>query len=242
MRKVLTASSFAGAAFFLWPLTMGVCHAGMFAPAAALLLLGAMLLWGREWRGWLRKALWALYAAAVIVIGVFLWLMAVRAGNAPAADSRPCTVVVLGCRAYGGKPSIMLQGRIGAAYEYLSVHPESCCVCSGGLDEIGEPMTQGEVIKAELMAMGIEERRLLVDGKSGNTRENLRFSADVIAENGLPRQVAIASDNFHECRAAGYARDCGLTPFSLGCRSPWYLAPGYYCREMLAMLADAFFR
>ena len=242
MRKVLSALCLAGAAFFLMPLTMGVCHVGMFAPAAALLLLGAMLLWAKNWPKWLRNLLWGLYGAAAVVIGVFLWQMAVWAGNAPIEENEPYTVIVLGCRAYEGKPSVMLQGRINAAYEYLIVHPESYCVCSGGLDEIDEPMTQGEVIKTELMSMGMGEKRLLVDGKSEDTRENLRFSAAIIEENDLPRHVAIATDNFHEFRSAGYARRCGLTPFSLGCRSPWYLAPGYYCREMLAVLADIFIR
>ena len=242
MRKVLAALCLAGAAFFLMPLTMGVCHMGMFAPAAAFLLLGAMLLWSREWPKWLRNLLWGLYGAAVAVIGVFLWQMAVGAGNAPIEENGPHTVIVLGCRAYHGKPSVMLQGRINAAYGYLTDHPESCCVCSGGLDEIGEPMTQGEVIRTELMAMGIAEERLLVEGSSEDTKENLKFSAALIEENGLPRRVAVATDNFHEFRAAGYAQRCGLTPFSLGCRSPWYLAPGYYCREMLALMADVFLR
>ena len=242
MRKVLAALCLAGAAFFLMPLTIGVCHMGMFAPAAAVLLLGAMLLWAKNWPKWLRGTLWGLYGAAAVVISIFLWQMAVWAGNAPIEENGPYTVVVLGCRAYEGKPSIMLQGRINAAYEYLAAHPESCCVCSGGLDEIDEPMTQGEVIKTELMSMGVEEQRLLVDGKSEDTRENLRFSAELIEENDLPRRVAIATDNFHEFRAAGYALNCGLAPCSLGCHSPWYLAPGYYCREMLAVLADIFIR
>lgn len=242
MRKLLAALCLVGAVFFLMPLTMGVCHAGMFAPAAALLLLGAMLLWAKSWPKWLRGMLWGLYGAAAMVIGVFLWQMALWAGNTPIEDNGPNTVIVLGCRAYEGKPSVMLQGRINVAYEYLATHPESCGVCSGGLDEIDEPMTQGEVIKTELMAMGIEEQRLLVDGKSEDTKENLRFSAELIEENDLPRQVAIATDNFHEYRAAGYAKSCGLMPFSLGCHSPWYLAPGYYCREMMAVLADVFIR
>lgn len=242
MRKVLAALCLVGAAFFLMPLTMGVCHVGMFAPAAAFLLLGAMLLWAEEWPRWLRNLLRVLYAAAVLVITVFLWNMALWAENTPIEENEPHTVIVLGCRAYGGKPSVMLQGRINAAYAYLADHPESCCVCSGGLDAVGEPMTQGDVIKTELMAMGIAEERLLVDGKSENTKENLQFSTTLIRENDLPRCVAIATDNFHEYRAAGYALDCDLMPFSLGCRSPWYLAPGYYCREMLALMADIFLR
>ena len=219
------------------PLALGVCHAGMFAPAAVLCLLAAWCFWGKKWPRWLRRALTAVYLLGVAAVAVLLWQMAVYAHNAPIAENGECTVVVLGCRAYDGKPSVMLQGRIDAAYEYLAAHPGSYCVCSGGLDELNEPLTQGEVICRELAAMGIAEERLLVDSKSENTKENLAFSAALIKENGLSPQVAIASDNFHQFRAAGYAQQSGLTPFALGCRSPWFLAPGYYCREMMAWVA-----
>ena len=47
----------------------------------------------------------------------------------------------------------------------------------------------------------------------------------------------IAADNFHEYRAALYARQNGLTPFSIGCRSPWFLAGGCWCRETAAIVA-----
>ena len=227
-----------GTLFFVSPVFTGVCHLGMFAPAAALLLLAVWLLWGRSWPRWLRRTLTALYLLALSIVAILLWQMGVYAHNAPIAENEPCTVVVLGCRADHGKPGMMLQNRVDAAYEYLSAHPESYCVCSGGLDEIEEPLTQGEVIREALADMGIDRERLLVDSKSENTRENLSFSAAIIEENQLSPLVAIASDNFHQYRAALYAQQCGLTPFSLGCRSPWQLAPGYYCREMMALLYE----
>ena len=242
MRKFLAFLCFLSAAFFLFPLCLGVCHAGMFAPALALLLLAAWLLFGKKWPAWLRKTLTAVYLFGAVVAGILLWQMEVHADNVPVEENGDCTVIVLGCRAYNGKPSVMLKGRICAAYAYLSAHPDSVCICSGGLDDRKEPMTQGEVIAAELTAMGIAPENLLVDSKSENTRENLQFSADLIREQGLSPCVAIASDRFHECRAASYARDYGLTPFALGCPSPWFLAPGYYCREMMAMVADLLIR
>lgn len=237
MRKFSAVLCLLAAAFFLVPLALEVCHLGMFAPAAALLFLAAFLLWGEKWPRWLRRGVTALYLCGGAVVLGLLWQMGVCTRNVPAADSGERTVVVLGCRAFHGRPGLMLQGRIDAAYAYLEDHPESYCVCSGGLDEMKEPLTQGEVIAKTLAEMGIERRRLLVDSRSENTRENLAFSAELIRENGLTPQVAIASDNFHELRAAEYAKDVGLVPCALGCRSPWYLAPGYYCREMMALAA-----
>lgn len=219
------------------PLALDVCHLGMFAPAAALLFLAAFLLWGEKWPRWLRRTVSVLYLCGLLAVMGLLWQMGRYAHNEPVADQGEYTVVVLGCRASHGSPGMMLRGRIDAAYAYLKDHPGSCCVCSGGLDEVGEPLTQGEVIAKTLEEMGVAPQRLLVDSRSENTRENLAFSAQIIRENGLTPQVAIASDNFHQFRAAEYAREVGLAPCALGCRSPWYLAPGYYCREMMAMVA-----
>ena len=36
----------------------------------------------------------------------------------------------------------------------------------------------------------------------------------------------------HQLRAALWARHCGLTPYAAGCRTAWFLAPGYWAREI----------
>lgn len=51
-----------------------------------------------------------------------------------------------------------------------------------------------------------------------------------------PTKVAIASDNFHQLRAAIWAQRSGLTPHSDGCASPWFLTAGYWARETAALL------
>ncbi len=65
----------------------------------------------------------------------------------------------------------------------------------------------------------------------------MAFSAAVIAGKwACPRTVAIASDNFHQLRAAIWAERSGLTPYSAGCASPWFLTAGYWAREAAALL------
>jgi len=48
--------------------------------------------------------------------------------------------------------------------------------------------------------------------------------------------VVIASDNFHQLRAAVWAEREGLTPYAAGCASPWFLTAGYWARETAALL------
>ena len=129
----------------------------------------------------------------------------------------------------------MLRGRIQAAYDYLSQHSEAVCVASGGQND-SEPISEAACIRETLVGMGIDPARIYMEDKSTSTEENLRFSAGVIAENGLPVDVAIASDNFHQLRARIWAERSGLTPCSAGCASPWFLTAGYWAREAAALV------
>ena len=82
----------------------------------------------------------------------------------------------------------------------------------------------------------IAPERILLEDQSASTEENLAFSAALLREKGLSTDVAIASDNFHQLRAAIWAQRSGLTPYSDGCASPWFLTAGYWARETAALL------
>lgn len=236
MRKALGCFCLAAALYFLLPLWGGIVHIGMVVPA---LFFAAAAVWcfcGKRFPRWLRRTLAVLYTFAVIAAALFLWQMSVAARNIPIVENGDGTVIVLGCEVIGQRPSLMLQNRINAACAYLTAHPGAVCVCSGGMAD-DEIITEASCIADTLTQMGIDPARIYREERSGNTAENLRFSAELIREEGLSPVAVIATDNFHEYRAALYARQNGLTPFSIGCRSPWYFSGGYWCREMAAILA-----
>ena len=85
------------------------------------------------------------------------------------------------------------------------------------------------------MARGIHPDRIYLEDRSRSTEENLTFSAELIRKEGLPARVAIASDNFHQLRAAVWARRGGLDPWSIGCGTWRPLSPGYWAREAAAV-------
>ena len=216
VRYILAALCLAGAAFFLLPLAAGILHFGMVWPAAVLLLAAAVLLWPDFFRRllrpvWLRRLVGCVAAVCMTVILVTLGKMASAALHHP-TDGQDCTVVVLGCQVFpDGHPSLMLRGRINAAYDYLSAHPDAVCVASGGMDD-SEPITEAQCIRDTLVSMGIDPGRIYMEDRSRSTEENLAFSAELIRANGLPTDVAIASDNFHQLRGAIWAERSGLTP------------------------------
>ena len=224
------------AAYFMAPLVMGILHIGMVYPAALLALAAAMLLrprWFQRLPRWLRRTGGALLGAGLALLAAVLVMMAVQAGNRPGPED--CTVVVLGCQvSRDGSPTVMLDDRIDAAYRYLSEHPESRCVASGGQND-NEPISEASCIRNTLVARGIHPDRIYLEDRSRSTEENLTFSAELIRKEGLPTRVAIASDNFHQLRAAVWARRGGLDPWSIGCVTWWPLSPGYWAREAAAV-------
>lgn len=228
------------AAFFLLPVCAGILHFGMLWPAAVLLGAAAVLLWPDFFRRllrpkWLRRVIACAAAVCLTAVLVTLGKMAQSAGHRP-PEGAPCTVVVLGCQVLpDGRPSLMLQNRIRAAYGYLTAHPDAVCVASGGQND-REPGTEARCIRDALVSMGIDQARIRTEERSQSTEENLAFSSAVIREEGLPTAVVIASDNFHQLRAAIWAEREGLTPYAAGCASPWFLTAGYWAREAAALL------
>lgn len=225
------------AAYFMAPLVMGILHIGMVYPAALLALAAAMLLrprWFRRLPRWLRRTGGALLGAGLALLAAVLVMMAVQAGNRPGPED--CTVVVLGCQvSASGEPTVMLRDRIDAAYDYLTAHPESRCVASGGQND-NEPISEAACIRNTLATRGIDPDRILLEDRSRSTEENLRFTAEIIRQQGLNSRVAIASDNFHQLRASVWAGRCGLEAESLGCASWCPLGPGYWAREAVAVV------
>ena len=227
-----------GAVYFLLPLSMGVLHIGMLYPAAGLLLAAVWLVFPglfRQWPRWLRRTVCVVLAAGLLVLGTILTLMGIRAAHHP-DGTQPVTVIVLGCQVRSdGTPSRMLRDRIQSAYDYLSTHERAVCVASGGMDD-SEPITEAQCIRDTLVSMGIDPGRIYMEDRSRSTEENLAFSAELIRANGLSADVAIASDNFHQLRGAIWAERSGLTPYAIGCASPWFLTAGYWTRETAALL------
>ncbi len=151
----------------------------------------------------------------------------------------PATVVVMGCMVRDGSPSLMLTERLNVAYDVLSENPDYTCVVSGGLTA-GEPMSEGEVMKNYLVEHGIDSDRIYIEDKSTSTQENIKFSTDIISAENLPDNIIIATDGFHQFRSIYYSKLYGYEASSVSSISATGLVPGYYIREMLAMLEIAF--
>lgn len=154
-------------------------------------------------------------------------------------DSQPACdyIIVLGAGVNGSKPSLSLQERIQAAYAYLTAHPNTIAVLSGGQGS-GEDITEAACMYGELTAMGIDGSRLLLEEKSSSTMENLAFTMELLqAQSGSrPARVGIVSSEYHLFRAGLFAKALGVESVGIPAKTTWVsLRLNYYLREVAAV-------
>ncbi|MDE7323338.1 MAG: YdcF family protein [Lachnospiraceae bacterium] len=190
------------------------------------------------WQKTVGKIVLGIFAAglvsALILVIVMTVLMVKAANTRPAASA---TVMVLGCKVYGERPSIMLEARLNAALEYLNANPESSCIVSGGQGS-DELISEAECMYLYLTSHGIAAERIYREDQSTSTRENIAFSYEIIKKHGLNESIAIATNEFHEYRAGKIADSIGLKHGAISGNTALWLLPTYYARELLAILYE----
>ena len=167
-------------------------------------------------------------------------LMAYCACKAPAENA---TAIVLGAQVRPWGPSAVLYGRISGAESYLKETPDACAVLSGGQGE-DEPMSEAQCMYNYLSDDGIDESRLYKEDKSVNTTENIRFSMEIIEENNLNTDIAIATDSYHQLRAQIIARQQGIkgNVGAVNSDTSFIYIPTFAVREWFALPYQVLFR
>lgn len=246
-RLFLIGVCFLGILYFLLPFLYGrILNLGNVTGILVLLLLmcyGLFLpqihefirkAWRKKSGKWLLTAAGVLAGLTILLAGIETGCMIHAATKAPAKDA---TLVVLGCRTYGDRPSIMLASRLEAAYNYLMENPQADCVVSGG-QGADEPISEGEFMYQYLVKKGIAAERIYRETESTSTRENLLFSKAIIEKEELNPQIAIVTNEYHEYRASMVAKALGLTYSAVPAKTPWWLFPTYYIRELYGIIYE----
>ena len=145
-------------------------------------------------------------------------------------------LIVLGAQVRENGPSTILRYRLDAASSYLQENPETICVVSGG-QGVNEPFSEAEGMLNYLAAKGILRERIIMEGDSRNTVENIRYSKTLITN--LEDSVGIVTNNFHVFRAVRIAKAQGLEDvYGIPAYShPLYL-PNNVLRECCGILKD----
>ncbi len=136
---------------------------------------------------------------------------------APGPGDRLAGIIILG----GFEDGWVSAGRGGLAVNEFSerltegvrlalAHPEAKVVFTGGVGGLWPGGLDATVpVGAFLRDMGIDERRILLEGHARNTIENARFTADLVRPSPGERWVLVTSA-YHMPRAVGLYRKAGF--------------------------------
>ena len=134
----------------------------------------------------------------------------------------------------------MLTKRLEAAKEYLDRNPEAVCIPSGGKGN-GELVSEAQAMKAWLVEHGIDENRIYPEAQSRDTVENIRNSKEIMDSEGLPKDMILVSDGFHQYRAGLIAQKQGIEAGTVSAQTPWYTLATYWMREIFALAQEILF-
>ena len=188
------------------------------------------------------KVFLVLVLLGTLVFGALLGL--VLGGAHDSIDGDPQVMIILGCQLYDWGPSVMLQDRLDKALDYLKDHPEVVVVVSGGQGE-NEPTSEAQGMADYLAEHGFSRENIILESQSHNTNQNLRWSAQHLAEAGIDIKdgVIIVSNGFHLTRAKMLAGRAGYENVSVlaapSSHTPTRLK--MYIREPLALVKSFVF-
>lgn len=201
----------------------------------------AFMLWGifrgRIWHvmpHWLNITAGTLF---LLMLAVFLFTEGcIISGFSKNTDKELDYIVVLGAQLKTTGPSRVLQYRLDTAYEYLTAHPDTKAIVSGGQGS-NEPASEAQGMYDYLVKRGIEPGRIVLEDKSVNTEQNIRFSKEFLQADA--DKVGIVSNNFHVFRAVKLAKAAGYRNV-VGIAAPataFYL-PNNMLREFFGVVKD----
>ena len=154
-------------------------------------------------------ALLALLLAGVLVFAILLGV--VISGERDRIQGDPQIMIVLGCQVKPWGPSILLQDRLDEALAYLEEHPDLTVVVTGGKGN-DEHVSEAQAMYDYLTAHGVPAEQILMEDRAASTVENIRFSMELLAEEGydVTEDMVVVSNGFHLARTRMlWRRICG---------------------------------
>ena len=148
-------------------------------------------------------------------------------------------IIILGCMIKkDGTLTKLLQSRVDRAIEFSLMQKEKTgkditFIPSGGKGK-DEIIAEGVAIKNYLVAQGINEKNILVEDKSRNTLENLKFSNKLISNKKA--NLAFSTTNYHVFRAGIIGTSLGLKLEGIGSKTKAYFWINAFIREYIATL------
>ena len=151
-------------------------------------------------------------------------------------------IIVLGSRIRkDGTLTPILKGRVDKAIEFSKEQKEKnnrdiIFIPSGGKGE-DEIISEAEAMKNYLIENGIDESNIIVENKSINTYQNMKYSKELIDQkhNG---NIIFSTTNYHVFRSGVIANNQGIDCEGIGSTTKWYFYTNALVREFIANLYE----
>lgn len=203
-----------------------------------LVCFGYTLGWTRLWTQILPRGVKVgLYGMVLFGFFIFAFLeLLIISGMSGQPQKNLDYIVVLGAQVRGAHPSRALRKRIEKAGQYLKDHPSTVAILSGGQGP-GEEMTEAVCIQRELLKMGIEKERMILEETSTSTWENLDFCAKLAPVK--EKKTGLVTQNFHVYRSLKLAKHQGYEKvYGIPAPSQWSYQPHFMVREAFALVKE----
>ena len=143
-------------------------------------------------------------------------------------------IIVLGAGVIGTRVTPLLAARIDKGIELLHDNPDAVLILSGGQGP-GEDIAEGEAMARYAEQKGVDLGKIIVEGKSTSTEENLLFSRELM-DRDRPR-VIVVTTAYHVFRALLLAKQQGLKCVGFGAKTKWYFTLNALIREFVGYLS-----
>ena len=142
-------------------------------------------------------------------------------------------VLVLGAKANNGNLSKTLINRLDTTIEYLNKHKTAKAVLCGGKENNNE-FSQAEYMQKYLIEKGIDKDRLILETKSKNTFENIKFALEKLDKK--PSEIMVISSSYHLFRAKLILYRFGVLAKTVPAKTPTGAFVSSYFRETFAVI------
>ena len=150
-------------------------------------------------------------------------------------------IIILGCQIKkDGTLTKLLKGRVDRAIEFSKMQKEKTgkdiiFVPSGGKGN-DEVISESQAMKNYLIEQGIKEDNILIEDKSKNTFENIKFSNKLINDKIKNAKIALSTTNYHVFRAGTIASNQNIKIEGIGAKTKSYFWINAFIREFIATL------
>lgn len=135
------------------------------------------------------------YTVTFLILVGYIYL---SPSASPVSDTGADRVyIVFGAKVKAEGPTKTLASRLKKAAELMSFDEDAVCIVSGGQGP-DEPFTEASCMRDYMVALGVDAERIYLEEKASNTRENIRYSVELIGELGLGgREIVCVSSDTH---------------------------------------------